>query len=183
MKEREAFKNATHGYHYGLGPLKYIKILRLKGVNIEDIEIKGVTNPLAKAKFILDSYGHRCPAISRWKRETVEKVHKTRTLHNCFGRRRFFMGRISDIDRIALSYDPQSSVGNITNQAFLRLDNKGYDIVVNMHDGLVILCPDSKLEQCKNDVREAFHHPITLNGRTFSIPVDIKVGPSWGEVE
>src|SRR4030095_1579638 len=40
--ERELFKRVCHASNYGMGPLKFITVLRLAGINIEDLPIRGI---------------------------------------------------------------------------------------------------------------------------------------------
>jgi hypothetical protein len=63
-----------------------------------------------------------------------------------------------------------------------RLYALGEPINLQVHDSLGEEPLIADIPASVQKVREAFKHPITLHGRTFEIPIDIQVGPSWGDL-
>jgi uracil-DNA glycosylase family 4 len=181
---RDCFKQVTHASNYGMGPDKLITVLRLKGIDIEDINVKGIHKPKHKAEYFLEGYHQRFPSVrGRWQARLRTEVRTKRTLYDALGRRRFFMGRMDEaLFRIAFSYRPQSSVVGITNLAFRRLDSWGWKMVLQVHDFVGIEYPLDKEQECYQALQAAFNTPLTLNGRTFTIPVDIKAGKNWRDM-
>jgi DNA polymerase I-like protein with 3'-5' exonuclease and polymerase domains len=166
-----------------MGAKRLIIVLRLKGIDIEDIAVRGITRPLSKAEYLMGSYHQKFKGIRPWQNEITEIVRRTRTLHDCFGRRRFFMGRMDDsLYRIACSYRPQASIVGVTNQAMRRLHAMGEPINLQVHDSLGEEPLIEDIPVAVEKVKQAFRHPITLKGRTFEIPIDVQVGPSWGDL-
>jgi hypothetical protein len=84
--------------------------------------------------------------------------------------------------RIAFSYRPQASVVGITNRAFRKLDAQGWKMVLQVHDFVGIEYALDRKAECYHALQEAFNTPLTLNGRTFTIPLDIKAGPNWRDM-
>jgi len=168
-----------------MGPDKLITVLRLKGIDIEDISVRGIHHPKRKALYFLEGYHERFPAVrGRWQARLREEIRTKRTLYDALGRRRFFMGRMDDaLFRIGYSYRPQSSVVGITNLAFRRLDAWGWRMVLQVHDFVGIEFPSEREQECYAALAAAFDTPLTLNGRTFTIPVDIKAGPNWRDLK
>lgn len=181
---RDCFKQVTHASNYGMGPDKLIGVLRLKGIDIEDINVRGIHKPKHKAEYFLNGYHERFPAVrGRWQARLREEVRTKRTLYDAFGRRRFFMGRMDEsLFRIAFSYRPQASVVGITNRAFRKLDAQGWKMVLQVHDFVGIEYALDRKAECYHALQEAFNTPLTLNGRTFTIPLDIKAGPNWRDM-
>jgi len=64
--QREVFKRVCHASNYGMGPLKFITVLRLAGINVEDLPIRGVYGPKKKAEYVIESYHAAYPGIRRW---------------------------------------------------------------------------------------------------------------------
>jgi len=182
---RDCFKQVCHASNYGMGPDKLITVLRLKGIDIEDISVRGIHQPKRKATYFLEGYHERFPAVrGRWQARLREEIRTKRTLYDALGRRRFFMGRMDDaLFRIGYSYRPQSSVVGITNLAFRRLDTWGWRMVLQVHDFVGIEYPLERERDCYAALQAAFDVPLTLNGRTFLIPVDIKAGPNWRDMK
>jgi uracil-DNA glycosylase family 4 len=182
---RDCFKQVTHASNYGMGPDKLIAVLRLKGIDIEDINVRGIHSPKRKAEYFLEGYHQRFPAVrGRWQPRLREEIRTKRTLYDAFGRRRFFMGRMDEaLFRIGFSFRPQSTVVGITNMAFRRLDAWGWKMVLQVHDFVGIEYPLELEAECCRALQAAFNTPLTLNGRTIVIPVDIKAGPNWRDMK
>ncbi len=179
--ERDVFKRCTHAANYGMGPRKFVTVLRLAGINIEDLDIRGIHGSEAKSKYVIEAYHARHPGIRRWHSEIRSIVSHTRILHDAFGRRRTFLGRMDDsLLRAAFSFRPQATIVGITNLALQRLD--GERVLTQQHDGIVVECVADDVSRCSRRLSEAMSIPITLHGRTFTIPVEIKVGESWGDM-
>jgi len=182
---RDCFKQVCHASNYGMGADKLIAVLRLKGIDIEDINVRGIHQPKRKAQYFLEGYHERFPAVrGRWQARIREEVRTKRTLFDALGRRRFFMGRMDEaLFRIAYSYRPQASVVGITNMAVRRLDAWGWTLVLQVHDFVGVEYELEREKECYKAFLEAFNTPLTLNGRTFTIPVDIKAGPNWRDMK
>lgn len=183
--QRELFKRVVHGSNYGMGASRFVKVLRLAGINIEDLPIKGLSAPTKKAEYILELYHQVAKGVRPWQKEIERQIRATRTLYDAFGRRRFIMGSLYDPHTImvAMSYRPQASITSITNQALQRLDAAGWGIILQVHDSLAIECPTERLAECAQAMQEAFKIPMDLPGGRCTIPLDLQQGPSWGELE
>jgi hypothetical protein len=67
--------------------------------------------------------------------------------------------------------------------ALRRLDAWGWKVVLQVHDFVGIEYPLERKAECYAAIQKAFDTPITLNGRTFVIPVDVKAGPNWRDMK
>lgn len=182
--EYKCFKSSVHAAHYGMGPHKWLIVLRLAGIDINDILIRGITKPLKKAEYFLETYHAKNPSIRhRWQRGITEAVKKARTLHDSFDRIRIFLGRMDDyLFRKAFAYRPRSTVGGITNRGLRLLHDQGYQIVNQVHDSIAIEIEQERETEGVLAVQKAMECPLDLHGRTMTIRVDIQTGPVWGRM-
>lgn len=192
---RDLFKRIVHAYNYGLGPRKLVIVLRLAGIDIMQLQVPG-GGPESKAKYVLEGYGRMVPNI-KMRQDRIRRqlrgeyappgaMPEKRHLTSALGRKRVFLGPIygdsaEETMRIAFSYDPSATVVGVTNKALRTLHEKDEPIVAQTHDSVALDTPLQRLEPCAANVREAFNTPITLHNRTFTIPVEIKVGFNWGD--
>jgi DNA polymerase-1 len=182
--ERELFKRVCHASNYGMGPLKFITVLRLAGINIEDLAIRGVYGAKKKATYVVESYHAAYPAIRRWQKAIWEYVRPRRYIVDGLGRRRTFLDRMDEhLGRVACSTRPQSTIVGVTNIGLTRLHNQGFDVCAQVHDSLLVECWSDQMSETVRAVRDAMSVPLTVNGRTFTIPVDLQAGASWGAME
>lgn len=182
--ERDIFKQVTHATNYGMRERRLVSLLRLKGVYIEDLLVRGITGNEKKAKYLIDSYLNRHPAIPTWQKETWAKAKRDRTLLDGLGRRRFFMGRKDDhMQRVVLSYRPQATIVGVTNRALILLDEQGWFILLQVHDSLGIECKEDDVVSCVASLEDALRCPIEVGGRTLIIPTDTSYGNSWGVLD
>jgi DNA polymerase I-like protein with 3'-5' exonuclease and polymerase domains len=180
----KTFKQVTHASNYGMAWKKLIMVLRLAGINIEDLEIRGLWSGKKKAEFLIDSYHASYPEIRGvWHRRIKDTVRPTRCIHDAFGRRRLFLDRMDDdLFRKAFAQRPQSSIVTVTNIGVRRLTDQSYPVIAQVHDSIVIEVPEEDSYDAAVALERAMTTPITSWGGTFTIPVEIKVGYSWGDL-
>ena len=56
-----------------MGAKRFITVLRLKGIDIEDIYVRGITKPLAKGEYLMGTYHQRFKRIRPWQQESPTK--------------------------------------------------------------------------------------------------------------
>ena len=189
-KERELGKRIVHASNYGMGAGK---LAELSGMSYHESEEK------------MNLYHVYFPKIRIWHMTVEAQLKKTRLLTTPMGRKRMFFGRWNKaMLRDAYSYVPQSTVADICLKGMANLYKrlpKACDIVFNIHDEIVIQLPikgrctlmqtdpvvlgTTTMTYIKNMeyiMKECMSIPLTIEGKTFTIPVDIKVGRNWNEV-
>jgi DNA polymerase I-like protein with 3'-5' exonuclease and polymerase domains len=94
---------------------------------------------------------------------------------------------LSDTHREAIAFEPQSTVGDLLNRGLLRWwrqhDGKLGDVRMQVHDSVVLVVPRGKAALAAARLRAALTEPITVNGITLTIPVDVTVGERWNAME
>jgi DNA polymerase-1 len=183
--ESQCFKQVALACNYGMKERKFVIVCRMNGIDLNDISLRGISSPERKAKYFLEGYLDRYPGILRWQKSIIADVSRTRKLTNPLGRLRIFLGRMDDhLHRIALSWRPQSTVGGITNRAMRLLHARGYIPLIQVHDSLAIEVADEPgaIERGVRDLEQAMSCQIQIHGRNMTIPVDVQIGRSWGEL-
>lgn len=177
-EERYFAKRIVHAFNYGLGPIHLIDL-----VFMETGEIWSLT----KAKSVRESYFANSPSIRSWHEEIRMVMNTTRTLINPLGRRRTFFGRIGeDLHRKMLAFLPQSSCVDYLNIGLVRIDIQlpdGAEFLLQVHDEGILQCWPGQVQEIVEIIRKELSFPIEIHGDLLTIPVEIKVGPSWGESE
>lgn len=177
-------KHANHANNYDMGPMKFRSLL----INAGHTEYTVKDCKLLQAKI-----KRKKPMIEAWKGWVRNKITTDRTLVTALGRKKIFYGRISDdLFRKAYAFDPQSTIGELMSLCIRNLHDglyeKGFRILMNVHDEVVAQVPDGMQSELIPLMKEIMEIPLMVEDiygqeRELTIPVDFKVGYSWGEME
>jgi DNA polymerase-1 len=172
-ERRYAAKQGVYAGNYGIGALK---MSRLYDIDFHD------------AKTVLERYKAVRPELALWWKRIEDEIKTTRTLRNPLGRERIFFGRIDNaLFRTAYDFIPQSTVADLINQALCTLDDIGVELLLQVHDELVVQCDDSPwmIKDTVRQVKEAMEIPVRFKGveEPMIIPVEIAVGHNWYDVK
>jgi len=180
----KTFKTVTHASNYGMAWKKLIIILRLAGIDLDTVELRGLYGSKKKAEYLIESYHTMAPELRAvWYPRIRSVVRSTRSIHDAFGRRRLFLDRMDeDLFRKAYAQRPQSSIVTVTNIGVRRLVAQGYRVVAQVHDSIVCEVPEEDERTSLIALNEAMSTPVTSWGGTFTIPVELKTGHSWGDL-
>jgi DNA polymerase-1 len=190
-EQRYLAKKTTHSANYGVGVDKTVKIIAQEAKGSWGRSGTGITATHSQVKRILDTYFLRYPNIKGvyW-REIREELRRSRTLTNCFGRKRTFFGRWESEDdskflNAAYSYKPQGAVGDLCCKALVECDREipEADMLLNVHDFLMMETDVANVEVVAEKMAQCMAIPMTIKGRTFTIPSDCKVGYNWGDYD
>jgi uracil-DNA glycosylase family 4 len=128
------------------------------------------------------------PHYVAWKKALTEEVTRERLVKTEFGRIRQFLSNDESIVREALDFKIQSAGASLVNRAMSRIykekmsRNMQAFFVLQIHDQLVMECPDSEVESVKEMMVRQLEAPFTYKGFTRHIPVDCSVGKSLAEL-
>ncbi len=173
--ERFWGKKSNHSFNYDLGYRQFALKFEL---------------PESEAKFVLERYHRAYPGVRLYHAWVRAKLHKDRTIENLFGRKRVFRGLVRDkMYKEAYAQIPQSTVADIINRRginyiYYNQTQFGFVEILNqIHDALLLQISPEKVAW--NNVAEALFKikgsletPLEWRGRTFTIPIDVKVGTS-----
>lgn len=180
MTLRQAGKKSNHGLNYDM---------RYKRFALEN------EMPETDAKPIVDKYHDDAyPNIRKVFHADVKTDLRTRdrTLENLFGDKVRLMDQAGpDLWDKAYSYKPQSTVAKIVTRAMIAAYRdlgevfRPMGLRANVHDSILTNWPDdmeSELEAYVRHMIKLLSPPLTTKGRTFTLGVDVKYGPNWGDM-
>jgi len=165
---RHMAKVLGHGSNYGGQPVTMSKHTKLEASIIKEFQAK---------------YFKAFPAFKQWHDWVAAQIYTKGQLTTMLGMRRDFFGRRNDPSTIrqAIACEPQSTVGELINYGMLEVWRLNIcDIVLQVHDAIVIQYEEERENEIIPKVLEAFQRPIELKrGRILIIPSETKVGWNW----
>ena len=144
-----------------------------------------------EAREFIDAYFKAMPRVKGWLDGTLEHAHAEGEVRTIFGRRRPLPeldSRVPHIragaDNMAVNTPIQGSAADIIKRAMLRLDamirDEGLEgrMLLQVHDELVVECPDAEVDRMRELVREAMEGAAEL---AVPLEVELGVGKTWLE--
>lgn len=200
--ERYIGKRTRHAGNYMMGPKTF-----MAQVN-KDANKTGVAITYSQARDYIQIYRDTHPFLQRWWDEVERELWKSRTLYTLLGRKRIFYGHVRSIVPEAVAFNPQGTVGDTLNIALLNLEGipspymvelemwkqvaewaaelkeYGYQSLMQIHDAVAFQVREKEAERALWLVEKLMTIPLTIPKtlETFAIPVEILVGPNWGNL-
>jgi DNA polymerase I-like protein with 3'-5' exonuclease and polymerase domains len=140
----------------------------------------------AEAKRLLAIRRAMRPQLVVWHAEVKRELEAVRTLVTPFGRKRTFFGRMNEATlREAVAFVPQSGVSDTMKQAIAWLyeNHPWIFFLLDQHDGAVFQVPDERVEEAAPLVISAATIPVEIKGRELVVPVKLKTGKDWYNLE
>lgn len=174
--QRQIGKSARHGLAYDLSP--------------DGLSIK-MKISLWRAKETFQKVHEMSPKIKGVFHESIqEALSNSRVFYTPFGRRREFFERWGkELFREAYAHIPQSTVGDNTKRCMLAISKIDWiEILQEGHDSFLAQIPPGRERECYEIVKYNFEQPIdfdrcTIKRQLITIPVECKVGESWGTMK
>lgn len=182
-EQRYNAKRGVHAFNYGMEDDQFVRVVN------QAFRDTGFRMNHSTARRIREGYFMLYPEIKEnfWK-GVERELRQSRTLVNAFGRKRIFFGRWDEkLLRDAYSYKPQATVGDLCCKALVRCyyeielgrPDLQAELLLNVHDSLLMQCPIEHAEEVARLMGECMAIPVTIEGSTFLIPTDSKVGFNW----
>ena len=174
MSVRQCGKKSNHGFNYGLGPSKFA----LQN-EIEDSE----------AKLMYQGYHRAYPGIRFYYNKVEQQLNKNRILTNPYGRKIRLLGMYGDdLFKQGYSFNPQSTVGDMTNDGMWKTywDDSLPEVQLKAqtHDSITVQLPFSagvkRNFEILQRIKLHLEPELEWEGRKFKIATDIKIGLDWG---
>lgn len=186
-EERQISKTTVHANNYGMGKRKFALITGL---------------PEAYAKIVQEIYFTLFPEVrTGYQRGIEDQLRRNRTIAIPQGWHKVFYDMwTDDMLRAAYAFYAQSTVGHMLVRTlsdcceFLAnegievwtpeaIRSQGLDVQLQIHDAIGVSIEDdpSTIEFACRAIRRFGEHPISINNEELVIPMDFKVGPSWGD--
>tara|TARA_B100001248_G_C27398830_1_gene468010 strand:- start:2055 stop:4607 length:2553 start_codon:yes stop_codon:yes gene_type:complete len=137
-----------------------------------------------EAKEIIDTYFQRFKNVKTYMNDIVAKAKEQGYVESIFGRRRYIEEIYSKNpsvqkfgERAAINAPMQSSASDIVKKSMILVDQQtSAEMLLQVHDELIFQCPEEKLEQQVEIIREAMESAVKLKTR---LKVNIGVGENW----
>ena len=177
-------KKTCHSGNYDVGPATFVASV------LEETE--GAINlPIEKGKEFGNRYRMRFPEIPEWQSECRATVKRTGRLYNLLGHPITFTRRIHEAnERELYAAVPQSTVGEITNlawielQEFIQNDNLPWDLLNNKHDSILLQVPNNKehVEMGYHALKRHLGRELrSTKGEDFVMGTEVSYGFNWGK--
>jgi len=135
------------------------------------------------------AFFEKLSSYKMWCEKVIKQARTTRTSENAFGRVRFLLGTPNEIERQALNNPIQGTAGEITERAIIELDErlerefeKAF-MIGTVHDSILVECFKNDSLRVAKVMKQVMERKFDILGKMVSFPVDIEIGPSWGETE
>lgn len=182
--EYQLGKRVAHAKSYGMGP-------RTFQMNVLQESQGSIVLSYDESKRFLTMFEKLFPEVIEWQGRLINDAIATRRLHNLFGYPRELCGRWNaELEREALSYIPQSTVGVLTSLVFTELhdyawkNHKAWDLLVNVHDAVVGQAPESEIKEVCGMARRLFARDLfSPRGEKFNMKSEAMAGRTWKKQE
>jgi DNA polymerase I len=202
FRENQDIHAATAAAIYGI-PLSQVtseQRRHAKAINfglIYGMSVFGLTRTteltLAESEDFVAAYFRQFPGVKRYLDQTRKQAAEQGYVETLLGRRRYFPGlgsqRNQNIrnreEREAINAPVQGTAADIMKLAMLRLSdslaqaNLNARVLLQVHDELVLECPESELDETTRLVREVMENAFTLDTR---LQTEARFGPNWGKM-
>jgi len=178
---RKAAKIAVFGRSYGGG---------IRGI-FERVSAKVPEFNFTMAMFRTADrkYFEAHPKLAAGFERAAKTAVQTRVCTTATGRKRFFLGMPSEVEREGINTPIQGAAGDIENESLIDLyaecqRHEDWKLVATVHDSNVIECPTSEVPECAKVMKAVMEKPRHLWKKEIVFPVDISVSTvSWGEMQ
>ncbi len=152
----------------------------------------------SEAEAFMQRYFATYPGVKRYIEETKARAREQGYVETLLGRRRYFpvlkttantpqaYNVRQAAERAAINHPIQGTAADIIKIAMIRLHRAlaegGYRsrMILQVHDELVLECPDAELRAVSRLVRETMEGAYALKA---ALRVDVEAGPNWYEME
>jgi uracil-DNA glycosylase family 4 len=181
VEERFLLKTCRHSMNY----VQSWMGLKMR-VNKQYLET-GIGITAAKAKELEAGYLDLNPGLEAWWDEIYRQIKNRGYLENSFHRRVAFYEPVRKRDHIhrsAVSFKPQSSIGDLTSLSIARVWERArwMQILLHGHDGGIYQVPEDRVEEAQEIIRTEMTQPIRAGRMAITVPVETKVGRNWKEM-
>lgn len=188
-------KHIIHGTHHVMGPQPFIdtatprrvyNAMKIVNTPYRDIE--------AFVKYLLSLYHKRFPEVRQyWKRDVSDVIAISNKTVSPLGWTRYFFGDIQknhSVFRSAVAHQSQNLSVHIINREMLQIyyqlvlkSNGEFRLKAQIHDSIFAQVLTSKLDHYVPQMEALMKTEVQVHKRKMKIPVDIKVGKTWGKME
>lgn len=140
-------------------------------------------------KEMIDKMDSGMPEIIAWHNKCWKEAEESGLLYDGFGIPRVLYSPPGDRHQVAFSWPVAATASGIINRAMVRIyhwlrsDSEArahVTMVCQVHDSLLFEITDEFVCKFAQKIKELMEEPVTIFGKTVSIPTEAKVGDRWG---
>lgn len=144
--------------------------------------------PYAEAQRHMNTFFDVIPDVVRWRQEQQNMVMEANEdLISPFGRhRRFWLitkDNRKDILKECLAFKPQSTASDICLSALIKLRELGLHVRIPVHDSILVECYPAEAQDVARLMKTVMEQTAIDTFTDYvPFPVDIAIGPTWGDL-
>ena len=171
---RQVAKRIAHGSHYRLGKRLMAAILGCSEREAAELQAR---------------YYEIRPGLREWQQRVERQVRKERVIRTVFGRVIQFFGPLNDKTfREAIAAEPQSTAADYLSSGLVRIyeaDLPSWEFRLSVYDSILCQVDDdlNVITECMYAMKKLVEVPITVNGFTLTVPLDLELGYSWRDLK
>lgn len=148
--------------------------------------------PFGQAKEYIDKYFAQYPKVSEWMEQVIVDTKHNSYVTTLHGRRRYVLGiyeknrsLYEEARRVAINTVAQGTAAEIMKMGMIKLNalfkqaHMGSQIIIQIHDELIISVPEQELEIAQKLVTDTLEHIVTWN---VPLVVNTRSGKNWKEI-
>lgn len=195
-------KKIVHGTNYMMGAQTFIENAGTQNLidstihlgvklSLADKLIKDSLTLKQYAQKLLDSYHIPFFRVKQWYQEVKNEIISTKMLRSPLNHTRYFFGNVEKNHRAfnsAVAHVPQNLSVSILNiglwkvWSLVKKHQGKLRLKAQVHDSILFQYCNGR-EDIRKEVIASMKNPVKIHGRTLTIPVDCKIGNSWGTME
>lgn len=130
--------------------------------------------------------GAAFPSFLLWWKWVAEQLRTTQSITTFVGRERTFFGRSDDDTtlREAIAYEPQSAIGDLTNEGGLRIWRAFPEVefLAQTHDSWTVQIPENRTDLV-DPIKRMFEVEVWHPTHPLRIPAEAKTGWNWSKAD
>lgn len=143
---------------------------------------------LKDAKQYIDTYFNTYKGVTNFIDKIIEDCKTNLYVETLFGTRRYIpeinsknVKIFEEAKRKAINTVVQGTAANIIKLVMIKLFEKGYKMLIQVHDELIFELPSSKADKLSQEIKEIMENTIKFNNVTLK--TNYKIADKWGALK
>ncbi|WP_156286656.1 DNA polymerase [Oceanivirga salmonicida] len=140
------------------------------------------------ARKYINAYFEKYTTVRTFLDKIIEKANENVYVETLFGSKRYINGLkssnsfvLEQAKRMAINTVIQGTAANILKIVMIKLNNLGYNILVQVHDELIFEIKEDNVEKQVKEIKEIMEN--TIKFENVKLKVNYTIGDNWGELK
>lgn len=136
----------------------------------------------------IDTYFNTYKGVTNFIDKIIEDCKTNLYVETLFGTRRYIpeinsknVKIFEEAKRKAINTVVQGTAANIIKLVMIKLFEKGYKMLIQVHDELIFELPSSKADKLSQEIKEIMENTIKFNNVTLK--TNYKIADKWGALK